>query len=112
MGGIIADYTTKAGESLANMQVGFIGRDGLPVDLTGATITVNVRQYSATTNTITDGACGIVAPATEGVVRGPPQTLPAPGGYSAVFKVAGLVNGPHEFPSDGIFRIQVQDDLS
>lgn len=106
----MADYTTKRSESLANMVVGFVGRDGSPVNLAGATVTVDIRQYGATTNAITNGACSIIPPATDGAVRGPATTL-APGGYQAIFTVAGLTNGPHEFPSNGIYRIQVEGDL-
>lgn len=99
------------------MKVGFIARPEapnyakLPVDLTNATVTVNIRRDGATSNAISDGACSIVSPATDGVVRGPATSLTTPGGYEAVFTVTGLTNGPHEFPSSGVYRIEVEDDF-
>lgn len=103
----MADYSIKRGESLSKIKLQLVGRNGLPIDLSGAIRVdffsrhegVSVNEINGLACTITDRAAGIV-------------TLPgishlAIGYYEGWFKVVWSGADPDYVPSRDYFTGEV-----
>lgn len=106
-----ADITIGEGDTAPKISAVLKDAVGNPVDLTGATVTIQIQDDDDTAARITDSVT-ILSPATDGAVEydwSPPSPL-VPGRYRVRFK-ATLAGGKRmSFPNDRTYRLDVTPD--
>ena len=103
-------YLTQ-GDRLPKLRRQLFGPDGVPLNLTGATVVINMKGRDGMK--ITNGACTVVAPATEGWVEyawAVADTNTA-GEYEVKFR-ATLSGLPLSCPNYGHLQIKIDKDVA
>ena len=102
-------YLTQ-GDRLPKLRRQLLGPDGLPLDLSGATVVLNMKGRAGMK--ITNGACAVIAPATTGFVEyaWTAADTDTDGQYEAKFRATfgGL---PLSCPNDGVLQVLIDKDI-
>lgn len=105
----MSDFVIKAGDRLPKLRQTLYDGAGVALDLTGATVTMRLRDQKGTTLKTLTGSAAVIAPATSGVVEfswGSSDT-DTPGEYFAewVLTYAGSVT--RTVPAPGYVHVSV-----
>ena len=103
-------YLTQ-GDRLPKLRRQLFGPDGVPLNLTGATVVINMRGRDGMK--ITNGACTVLAPATDGWVDYPWAVADTDlaGTFNAKFR-ATLSGLPLSCPNYGVLTVMIDKDVS
>ncbi|MES2753834.1 MAG: hypothetical protein V4659_04140 [Pseudomonadota bacterium] len=104
-------FYIKRGDRLPLLRRPLLAPDGGPLDLTGATVVLNVRARGGAMK-VTNAACTVIAPAAAGVVEYGWAAIDTDtaGTFDAEFTAtfAGL---PITVPNKGFLQIEIGEDL-
>lgn len=108
----MADFVIKEGDTAPPLHVTFLHPNGQPVNLTGATVQVNIRPHGGGP-LLVDAPAVIVGDPLDGEVEyvWQPGDTDVTGDYDAEWLVTWAVGGEQTFPTDGYTSIEVAADL-
>lgn len=108
----MADFTIKEGDTAPALHVTFIHDNGAPVNLTDATVVVNIRPHGGG-DLLVDAPATIVGDPKDGVVEYQWATgdTDAPGDYDAEWLVTWALGGQQTFPTNDFTTIEITADL-
>lgn len=110
----MTDFVIKVGDLVSDLEVRFLGRKGIPLDLTSASsVVMYARLEGEATNAFDGVSCSILSAGVDEDypqrITGPAQAFSIAGEYEAYFKVL-YGSTPKRIPSNGYYWIRAEEN--